>query len=298
MSILGLAGVVLAWTALTFAFARGMTRQARLAIGLTRSAINYRGVRLPLSLGPPLLLLAFWAQGFRGHWFVDTSVRNTTAGRLAVALSILLVFLVGWLDDVRSPSARGLGGHLGELIHGRVTTGVVKLVGIVGAATWVAMALTDDTTRILLGIPVVAGAANLWNLLDVRPGRALKWFLLAATALVGWYARYDDLLVAPAIGSAVALLVLDLRERAMLGDAGSNLLGFIIGLALFRVLPTWGLGVALGAILVLHVLGETVTLSRIIEASPPLRWFDRLGRLPAAETRPKPRSKPRDPAAN
>lgn len=298
MSILALTGVVLAWAILTLAFAHGMSRQARLAIGLTASAINYRGVRLPLALGPPLLLLAFWVQGFRGNWFVDTSVRNTAAGRLAIAMSFLLVFLVGWLDDVRSPSARGLGGHLRELARGRVTTGVVKLVGIVGAAALVATTLTDETTRILLGIPIVAGAANLWNLLDLRPGRALKWFLLAALALVGWYARYDDLLLAPAIGSAVTLLVLDLREQAMLGDAGSNLLGFIIGVALFRVLPTWGLGVALGAIMVLHFLGETVTLSRIIEVSPPLRWFDRLGRLQADETRPEPQSKPRDPAAN
>jgi hypothetical protein len=90
------------------------------------------------------------------------------------------------------------------------------------------------------------------------------------------------------------LLVLDLRERAMLGDAGSNVLGFIIGLALFRLLPTWGLGFVLGVILILHALGETVTLSRIIEATPPLRWFDRLGRLPADQTKPESGSTSRD----
>jgi UDP-GlcNAc:undecaprenyl-phosphate/decaprenyl-phosphate GlcNAc-1-phosphate transferase len=114
--------------------------------------------------------------------------------------------------------------------------------------------------------------------------------------VVGWYARYDDLLLAAAIGSAAAVLAFDLRERAMLGDAGSNLLGFIFGLALFRLLPTWGLGIALVMILILHVLGETVTLSRIIEATPPLRWFDRLGRLPAEQAKPGSGATPRDPS--
>jgi hypothetical protein len=28
----------------------------------------------------------------------------------------------------------------------------------------------------------------------------------------------------------------------------------------------------------LNVLADTVTLSRVIDAVPPLRWFDRLGR--------------------
>jgi UDP-N-acetylmuramyl pentapeptide phosphotransferase/UDP-N-acetylglucosamine-1-phosphate transferase len=288
LRILALTGVVLAWTGLTFAYAQAVTRRAR-----TLSARNYRGIRLPLTLGLALLLLGFWVQGFRAHWFIDSTVRNSVPGRLTIALSLLLVFLVGWFDDYRSPSARGVGGHLKELAQGRVTTGVVKLVGIVAAATLVSITLSDQLVRVLLGIPVIAGSANLWNLLDVRPGRALKFFLVAALALIGWYARYDDLLLAGALGSAAALLVLDVRERAMLGDAGSNLLGFVIGVALFRVLPTWGLGVALAVILILHALGETVTLSRIIESTPPLRWFDRLGRLPANQTEPG----PRDPTA-
>jgi hypothetical protein len=76
----------------------------------------------------------------------------------------------------------------------------------------------------------------------------------------------------------------------MLGDAGANLLGFTVGLGLALRLATWQLAVAAAVVVALNVLAETVTLSRVIDAAPPLRWVDRLGRL---EPRPAPRSAPR-----
>jgi UDP-GlcNAc:undecaprenyl-phosphate/decaprenyl-phosphate GlcNAc-1-phosphate transferase len=294
LRILALIGIVLGWAALTFLFSGAAIRRGR----LLPTATNYRGARLPLSLGTGLLLLVFWVQAFRSRWFIDSSVGNNPNQRLVIATALLIVFLVGWFDDSRGHPARGIRRNLGELAGGRLTPGVMKLFVISGAALWVSVSLADGLARILLGIPVIAGAANLWNLLDVRPGRALKYFLLTALVLVGWYAKYDDLLLAAAIGSAAALLVWDLRERAMLGDAGSNMLGFIIGIALFRLLPVWALAVAVALILGLHVLAETVTLSRIIEATPPLRWFDRLGRLPIDQTRPESGPGSRDTAAD
>jgi hypothetical protein len=33
-------------------------------------------------------------------------------------------------------------------------------------------------------------------------------------------------------------------------------------------------------VIALNILAETVTFTKTIEAIPPLRWFDRLGRLP------------------
>jgi glycosyl transferase family 4 len=281
--ILALTAVVLGWTGLTFFYSAMVLRRGR----HPPMGTNYRGLRMPMDLGMGLLLLGLWMNAFDGRWFMESSVQTAHFDRLMIAASLFLVYLVGLLDDYRDDPARGIRGHFKELARGRVTPGTVKLAGIVGAATLVAVSLADESSRILLGIPVIAGSANLWNLLDVRPGRALKSFLVVGLVLVGWYARYDDFLLGAAIGSAAALLIFDLRERAMLGDAGANLLGFIIGLALFRILPTLGLAVTLVAILLLHALGETVTLSRLIEAARPLRWFDRLGRL---RDRPKPES--------
>ena len=76
-----------------------------------------------------------------------------------------------------------------------------------------------------------------------------------------------------------AALILDLRERAMLGDSGANLLGFAVGAQLAASLPVWSLWIAAVAIVGVNVLADTVTLSRVIEAIPPLRWFDGVGRV-------------------
>jgi Glycosyl transferase family 4 len=281
---LSLIAIVAGWAGLTFAYTARLVRSP----GRLPRVPNYRGIQLPLCLGVGLLLLVFWVAFFDSSWFVDPSIETSISERVAIIYSLGLVFFAGLHDDYHAGQVRGLRGHVRELAGGRVTSAIVKLVVIVGAATWAAASLGDGLARVLLGIPVIAGSANLWNLLDVRPGRALKWFLLAALVLVLWYVRYDDLLLGAAIGSAAALVIFDLRERAMLGDAGSNVLGFIIGIALFRLLPTWGLGIALGVILVLHALAETVTLSRIIEAIPPMRWFDGLGRLSAEQTKLEP----------
>jgi hypothetical protein len=41
--------------------------------------------------------------------------------------------------------------------------------------------------------------------------------------------------------------------------------------------------VAAGVAVTLNVLADTVTLSRLIDTVAPLRWFDRLGRVPASD---------------
>jgi UDP-N-acetylmuramyl pentapeptide phosphotransferase/UDP-N-acetylglucosamine-1-phosphate transferase len=80
---------------------------------------------------------------------------------------------------------------------------------------------------------------------------------------------------------------MDLREQAILGDSGSNLLGLVAGIGVFHLRSIPGLALALAAILVVHLVAETVTLSRVIEGTPPLRWFDRLGRLRAPASEPQ-----------
>jgi hypothetical protein len=119
----------------------------------------------------------------------------------------------------------------------------------------------------------------VWNGLDVRPGRALKAFLIVQVGLWG-----VDLASLPTLPGVVAGAVLalgpDLRERAMLGDGGANLLGFTVGLGLFLVLPTSGIvGGAIVAV-ALNILADTVTFSRVIGATRALAWVDRLGRRP------------------
>ena len=251
---------------------------------------NHRGIPLPLILGPAFaagLILVLVAD-----FLIEWGAGNLDAAAwrpLVVILALLLVFAFGLLDDYRAGPGRGLMGHFAELFHGRVTTGIGKLAAAV-AGSWLATAaLGADGIRLALAVPFVAGTANLWNLLDLQPGRALKYFVLAmgGLALVDWRFALHLHLVPAALGSGLAVLPFDLRERAMLGDSGANAMGFVVGVASYRLLPTWGLAVGLAGILLLHLLAETVTLSRLIEATPPLRWFDRLGRLPLDQAKPE-----------
>lgn len=178
---------------------------------------------------------------------------------------------VGAYDDAsgaRHPHAKGFRGHAAALRQGRVTGGAVKVLGI-GATGLAAGRLLGraSATDLLVRGAVVAGSANLVNLLDLRPGRALKAGSAAALALGQ---------PGPA-AAALALLPEDLGERSMLGDAGANALGAVLGLGLLDRHPGRARS-ALAGLVVLTAASEVVSYSRVIDAVPPLRWVDRLGR--------------------
>jgi UDP-N-acetylmuramyl pentapeptide phosphotransferase/UDP-N-acetylglucosamine-1-phosphate transferase len=255
---------------------------------------NHRGALVPRTLWIPPLVLGV-ATGVLGVVIVRSFAEPgpQAAPALVATLGCALVTAAGVVDDLLPQRARGLRGHLRALADGDMTTGVLKVIVIAGASVFV-MALSGprSVAGTLAGVVTLAGAANLWNGLDVAPGRAVKAYLLATALIVlaaaaasirGW--SEASVCVGVTVGAALVLLP-DLRERGMLGDAGANLLGFAVGIALVTG-ATDAVLVALAAILVaLNVVAETVTLSRAIDAIPPLRWLDRLGRLPDAPPTP------------
>jgi len=170
------------------------------------------------------------------------------------------VALLGLVDDLWSGPERGFHAHLRA---GR-TTGVLKLVGIPAYGLL--------RTRSLSGAALVAFSANALNQLDTRPGRALKAFLLGALGLGGRPRR--------AVAVAVLLAPYDLREMAMLGDAGSNALGAVLGLRSVRRLTGRRRYGAIAALASLTLLGELRSLGSLIESTPFLRELDALGRRP------------------
>ncbi len=238
------------------------------------SAENYRGAKLSLWLGA---LVA--ASGVAGSVVVAAFGHVDPAG-WRVLLGSLLVFAAGVVDDLVPAGPRGLHGHLRELAKLHMTTGILKAFVIAAASLVVVVSLPHRKAGVeIAGIVAIAACANLWNGLDVRPGRALKAFLSVGAAVLVSGVSLGLVPVLPGVlVGAVLAMPLDLGERAMLGDGGANLLGFAAGLGLYVALPRLGV-VALAAVAVgLNVLAETVTLSRLIERVPPLRWIDGLGR--------------------
>jgi UDP-GlcNAc:undecaprenyl-phosphate/decaprenyl-phosphate GlcNAc-1-phosphate transferase len=234
---------------------------------------NHRGVPVPRVLGIALAIDAVvWT-------LVVATIREVGAAGWGALAGLLLVFGAGLIDDLAPPGPRGLRDHLRSVASGRATTGLIKVVVIVGSAVVVVALQPDRPTPVaVLGVVLLSASSNVWNGLDVVPGRSLKAFVPPALAFVVWGVSSDAPAVVGLLVGAVVVLPFDLRESAMLGDGGSNLLGFAAGIALYDALPDPWVAVAAGVAVVLNVVAETVSFSRVIERTPPLRWVDGLGR--------------------
>jgi hypothetical protein len=263
-----------------FPLARGFGCEVRMTIDAVRAGLDVREIELDLHHRPTGRDVAGFvhrgrqlvetvagagplAQNYRGNRLPVLGVLVPLAGLGSpphVRACVAAVAAVGLLDDLFSGPERGWRAHLAA----GATTGVLKL-----AAIPLAGALA---TRSLSGGLVVGLAANALNQLDTKPGRALKAFLVAQLLLhrrgFGGFA-----------GGAVILLPYDLRERMMLGDAGSNALGAVVGLeSVVRDTPGRRM-LTLAAFAGLNLLGERVSLGRWLERAPVVSSLDRLGRV-------------------
>lgn len=205
----------------------------------------------------------------------------------AVAVAGIGAGTVGVYDDIVGArpdqrSAKGFHGHLGALREGRVTAGLVKMAGVGAAGLTAAAILAGQGRRrcvaeIVLDAGIIAGSANLVNLLDLRPGRALKAGLLAGGHVVARPGPARGT-VAGALGAVTALLPDDLDETTMLGDGGANALGALLGTAVVaRTRPLGKVAVFCG-ILGLTLASERFSFTTVIGTTPILRELDSLGR--------------------
>lgn len=241
--------------------------------------------------------------------------------------------VAGYIDDVDQGAhdggkvAKGLKGHLGALAHGQVTTGVIKIAGI-GASALAASALVGSkatsvsgkVSDLALNTVLIAGTANLANLLDLRPGRALKATVLVATPLSYFScaaaktpasgasvtsatasvasgasgaasatpaapasasgASAQRLLASGLNAAAITALVEDLQETTMLGDTGANAAGALLGTSL-AANDSWKLRLGTTlGVVGLILASEKVSFSKVIAANPALNWLDQLWRRP------------------
>ncbi|MHB9862777.1 hypothetical protein [Streptomyces sp. YIM S03343] len=174
--------------------------------------------------------------------------------------AVLAAGACGAYDDFAGAGdpRRGFRAHLAALRDGQVSSGMVKLAGISGAAL-VAGALVKERPldRVLAGV-VVAGAAHFVNLVDVRPGRAAGAVLaLGVPGLLRGGPGAEP--AAVAAGAAAAVLPGDLGERTMLGDTGAHALGALLGVSIVASSGRAGLLAHAVAVVAAAVWGDQVT---------------------------------------
>jgi hypothetical protein len=255
---------------------------------------NVDGRRVPVVLGWAVTVGALGALTSVVLVVISSDTPRSCAGlalcssslRLWAAAGVPLagMFAAGFWDDLRGDERpRGFAGHLGALGGGAVTGGMVKLVSgaVVGLVTAAVVVGGIEPLPFFVATALsVALSANLVNLLDRAPGRALKVFLLLALPLAVAGGGEWRMLAAGGIGAALAALPLDLRAAAMLGDAGANPLGAIVGLGLAVSLRHSDAGLV-GLVIVLlavNLASERWSFSEIIATSRWLARLDHLGR--------------------
>lgn len=250
--------------------------------GFTRE--NWRGRQLPFPGG-----IAIVAAGVLAIGLCTALAQVAKLDAFSVSppnvTYLLGVALLGLIDDLLAGRPRGWRGHGGAVLGGQFSTGALKAVGSLALALYALQDLTIlGTGDYLLAVALLVLTTNLFNLLDLRPGRSAKAFALLGVVLclVAWHGRYGVnvplWVVGPFAAPALVVGCYDLRERTMLGDVGSNLIGGLAGVWLVLALDTTGQLIALAIVLALTVYAEFRSLSALIERTPLLRQIDSIGR--------------------
>ncbi|MEO7803117.1 MAG: hypothetical protein ABIS18_01360 [Actinomycetota bacterium] len=289
----------------TFLAALAVTAAAVVRIMVLRDPVavargkNFKGVDLPIAGGLIILLtylcveavFAVMAGAARslapGPISTVLSTAFGSAEHLGSAILVLGFCLLGMIDDFAGKNGEGSGedskgfrGHGRQLRKGVVTTGAIKAVGGLSLGLIVGVMFEASLLASVLDAVLIVLAANALNLLDLRPGRCVKGFFLlwVPISLLTWTTPYLPASVA-VVAAAAVFLSSDLKEEAMLGDSGANLLGALAGagLAIITTLPAKFAAVCL--LTLITIASEKWSFSTVIEKARPLRWFDRLGRV-------------------
>ena len=237
---------------------------------------NYKKDMIPVSMGivflPMLIInaiiLAYFTTNFKDmlHIFI-------------FLFGLVSMFFAGILDDIiGNRDVSGLKGHFKSLLNGKLTTGGFKALfgGFIGLV--ISIAISKNIYDIVINTLIIALSTNLMNLLDLRPGRAIKGYLLISIVLLftlGEYTRNLLLLIFP---NVIAYFNQDLKAKAMMGDTGSNVLGISIGILFVMGYPLKVRLIWLAFLIFIHILTEKYSLTKIIENNKFLNFIDNLGR--------------------
>ena len=290
----GAVSTALAALGTTLSWSQGIAKFDAVARRLER--VNFRGRTVSLRGGVGVAAGAVAASAQLGRTLGAGAGTRPAVAAVAATGAAGAAGLIDDLDagahDGQTP-AKGLKGHLSALARGRVTTGAVK-IAVIGSGALVAGVLlarhraaaplrrpAATALDAVVSAVTIASWADVHNLLDLRPGRALKAAALLTAPLLADRRRAaaaSRALAAGCLGAAAAALPGDLMEETMLGDTGANALGALAGTALAAhpARPVRVAAAAAGTGLVLA--SERVSFTRVIARTPALAALDAVGR--------------------
>ena len=237
---------------------------------------NYKGEMIPVSMGIVFLPMII-INGIIVAFFTIDAISMLCL--FLFIFGMMAMFFAGIIDDtIGNRDVSGLKGHFKSLFKGKLTTGGFKALfgGFVGLI--ISVSISKNITDIIINTLIIALSTNLMNLFDLRPGRAIKVYLVIMISIFITLTGYIKILPLLILPNVLAYFNFDLKAKAMMGDAGSNVLGISIG-----ILMAFGytLNVRIGwlvFLVLIHLLTEKFSLTKIIEKNKVLNFIDRLGR--------------------
>ena len=290
----GAVSTALAALGTTLSWSQGIAKFDAVARRLER--VNFRGRTVSLRGGVGVAAGAVAASAQLGRALGAGAGTRPAVAAVAATGAAGAAGLIDDLDagahDGQTP-AKGLKGHLSALARGRVTTGAVK-IAVIGSGALVAGVLlarhraaaplrrpAATALDAVVSAVTIASWADVHNLLDLRPGRALKAAALLTSPLLvdrRPAAAASRALAAGCLGAAAAALPGDLMEETMLGDTGANALGALAGTALAAHPSRLVRAGAAAAGTALVLASERVSFTRVIARTPALAALDAVGR--------------------
>lgn len=237
---------------------------------------NYKGEMIPVSMGIVFLPMII-INGIIVAFFTIDAISMLCL--FLFIFGMMAMFFAGIIDDtIGNRDVSGLKGHFKSLFKGKLTTGGFKALfgGFVGLI--ISVSISKNIIDIIINTLIIALSTNLMNLFDLRPGRAIKIYLVIMITIFITLTGYIKILPLLILPNVLAYFNFDLKAKAMMGDTGSNVLGISIG-----ILMAFGytLNVRIGwlvFLVLIHVLTEKFSLTKIIEKNKVLNFIDRLGR--------------------
>ncbi len=234
---------------------------------------NYKEDLIPVSIGIVFLPILVINASIVRYFIEDNTIYIYLFGIIAMAF-------IGIIDDlIGNRDVSGLKGHFKSLFKGRLTTGGFKALFGGFVALTVSVSISSTIQDIIINTLLIALFTNLINLLDLRPGRAIKGYIFIALILLfSIEQHYPKVLIVLLMANVLAYFKEDLKAKAMMGDAGSNVLGISLGIITAMNFSFVGRGCILMGLILIHVITEKYSLTKMIENNKFLNYIDKLGR--------------------
>lgn len=239
---------------------------------------NYKGHTIPVSMGITFIpVIIINAIVFNFFFRNDPNAQQLS---LVFLVGIMTITAIGLVDDLMgNRDILGFKGHIKSLLRGKLTTGGLK--AIVGGfiSLLIGSLFSFHIVEIMVNAFIIALFTNLINLLDLRPGRAIKGFLSISILFIfiGLSGEVRTILIS-FIAYAIAYLPQDIKAKSMMGDVGSNALGIILGIVVVVSYTIITKYIILGLLVLVHIITERYSLTEIIKKSFILNFLDELGR--------------------